>query len=664
MIVETGHFALVLAFALALIQSSVPLAGARAGNERMMAVAGPVAITGFALIALSFAALTMAYAQSDFSVANVWQNSHSLKPMLFKITGTWGNHEGSMLLWVLILTFFGALVAAFGGNLPASLRANVLAVQGWIGAAFMLFLLATSNPFARLTPAPFEGRDLNPILQDIGLAVHPPMLYLGYVGFSVCFSFAVAALIDGRIDAAWARWVRPWTLAAWMFLTGGIAMGSYWAYYELGWGGFWFWDPVENASFMPWLAGTALLHSALVMEKRSALKIWTVLLAILTFSLSLLGTFLVRSGVLTSVHAFATDPSRGVFILAILTIFIGGSLALFAVRASSLAAGGIFHPVSREGALVLNNLFLTTATATVFIGTLYPLFIEALTGDKISVGAPFFNLTFGLLMIPLLAIVPFGPMLAWKRGDLIGAAQRLMAAFGGAVLAVLVVLLFVDGATAFAALGVGLAFWLILGALTDIIMKSGVTSVKPSVAVRRLIGLPRSVFGTALAHLGLGLTVLGLVGVISLETEKIVTMRPGETLEISGYALRFEGIQPFKGPNYTEDRGRFVLTGREGKELGEIVSAKRFYPVRQMPTTEAGIRTLGLSQLYVSLGDKTADGGMVVRVWWKPLVTLIWIGGLVMMLAGAISLMDRRLRVGAPARRKRTLPAKPSLDTP
>ena len=437
--VETGHFALVLAFALALVQSTLPLIGARKGDERMMAVGAPAAMMGFALIALSFGALTMAYLQSDFSVANVWENSHSLKPTLFKLTGTWGNHEGSMVLWVLILTFFGALVAVFGANLPASLRANVLAVQGWIGAAFMLFILVTSNPFARLIPAPFEGRDLNPVLQDIGLAVHPPMLYLGYVGFSVCFSFAVAALIDGRVDAAWARWVRPWTLAAWMFLTGGIAMGSYWAYYELGWGGFWFWDPVENASFMPWLAGTALLHSALVMEKRSALKIWTILLAILTFSLSLLGTFLVRSGVLTSVHAFATDPGRGIFILAILTVFIGGSLALFAFRAPSLSAGGLFHPISREGALVLNNLFLTTATATVLVGTLYPLLVEAVAGDKISVGAPFFNLTFGLLMVPLLLAVPFGPMLAWKRGDLFAAAQRLTAAFGGALLAVLIV---------------------------------------------------------------------------------------------------------------------------------------------------------------------------------------------------------------------------------
>ena len=661
--VETGHFALVLAFALALVQSLVPLVGARTGNERMMAVGGPVALTGFAMTALSFAALTVAYAQSDFSVANVWENSHSLKPFLYKITGTWGNHEGSMLLWVLILTFFGALVAVFGKNLPATLRANVLAVQGWIGAAFLLFLLATSNPFTRLSPAPIEGRDLNPILQDIGLAIHPPLLYLGYVGFSICFSFAVAALIDGRIDASWARWVRPWTLAAWTFLTGGIAMGSYWAYYELGWGGFWFWDPVENASFMPWLAGTALLHSAIVMEKRSALKIWTVLLAILTFSLSLLGTFLVRSGVLTSVHAFATDPSRGVFILCILTLFIGGSLALFALRAPTLTAGGVFHPISREGALVLNNLFLTTATATVLLGTLYPLIVEAVSGDKISVGAPFFNLTFGPLMLPLLAIVPFGPLLAWKRGDVFAVAQRLMAAFAGALLAVLSTMLFVDGASVFAALGIGLAVWLILGALTDLALKAGFGSVSGRIMLRRLVGLPKSTFGTALAHLGLGLSTLGLVGVLSFETENILTMKPGQTIEVAGRTLRFEEIHPFQGPNFTEERGRFSLLGDDGKPYGEIVSAKRFYPVRNMPTTEAGIRTIGLSQLYISLGDPTADGAIVVRIWWKPLVTLIWFGALVMMAAGAISLMDRRLRVGAPMRKQRAVTEKPSPVT-
>ncbi|TIR25762.1 MAG: heme lyase CcmF/NrfE family subunit [Mesorhizobium sp.] len=651
--VETGHFALVLAFALSLVQMLVPLVGARTGNQRLMAVGGPVTVTGFALTALSFTALASAYAGSDFSVANVWENSHSLQPMIYKITGTWGNHEGSMLLWVLILTFFGALVAVFGNNLPATLKANVLAVQGMIGAAFFLFILTTSNPFIRLNPAPVEGRDLNPVLQDLGLAIHPPLLYLGYVGFSVCFSFSVAALIEGRIDASWARWVRPWTLVAWMFLTGGIAMGSYWAYYELGWGGFWFWDPVENASFMPWLAGTALLHSAIVMEKRSALKIWTLLLAILTFSLSLLGTFLVRSGVLTSVHAFATDPARGVFILCILTLFIGGSLALFALRASSLTAGGLFHPISREGALVLNNLFLTTATATVLVGTLYPLALEALTGGKISVGAPFFDLTFGPLMLPLLAIVPFGPLLAWKRGDVIAASQRLMAAFALAIAAMLVTGLFIDGASVFAALGVGLAVWLVAGALTDLAVKSGAGSVAPAVMLRRFTGLPRSVFGTALAHLGLGLTLLGIVGTLCFGTERILTMRPGETVELSGHTLRFEGLFPQKGPNFTEDRARFLLIGADGNANGEISSAKRFFQARQMATTESGIRTLGLSQLYLSLGDEGNDGSVVVRLWWKPLVTLIWGGALVMMAGAAMSLADRRLRVGAPARRRK-----------
>lgn len=653
--VELGHFALVLAFALALVQASVPLIGARLGSQRLMQIAEPAAMTGFLLVAMSFATLIVAYVQSDFSVANVWENSHSAKPMIFKISGTWGNHEGSMLLWVFILSLFGTLVAAFGRNLPPSLRATVLAVQGFIGATFLLFILTTSNPFARLVPAPIEGRDLNPVLQDIGLAIHPPLLYLGYVGFSIAFSFAAAALIEGRMDAAWARWVRPWALTAWLFLTAGIAMGSYWAYYELGWGGFWFWDPVENASFLPWLAGTALLHSAIVMERRSALKIWTVLLSILTFSLSLLGTFLVRSGVLTSVHAFATDPTRGVFILAILVVFIGGSLALFAWRASALSTGGLFHPISREGALVLNNLFLTTATATVLVGTLYPLVVEALSGEKISVGAPFFNLTFGPLIVPLLLAVPFGPLMAWKRGDLAAVMQRLWFAFAGALLAIMLVYALVDGASVLAALGAGLACWLILGALTDLATKAGVGQAPPASVLRRLRGLPRSVFGTALAHAGVGLTVLGIVTVTALQGERIVTMQPGDTLEIAGYSLDFQGMQPATGPNYTERRAIFALSS-EGRALGQVVSAKRFFKARQTTTTEAGIRTLGLSQLYVSLGDQT-DDGMVVRVWWKPLVTLIWLGALTMAAGGLVSLLDRRLRIGAPSRRRRGEPA-------
>ena len=650
--VEIGHFALILALALGLVQMTVPLIGARAGDERMMAVAGPVTLAGFAFTALSFTILTIAYAQSDFSLQNVWENSHSLKPMLYKVTGVWGNHEGSMLLWVLILTFFGGMVALFGNNLPASLKATVLAVQGSIGVAFFLFILITSNPFTRLSPAPIEGRDLNPILQDIGLAIHPPLLYLGYVGFSICFAFSVAALIEGRIDAAWARWVRPWTLVAWVFLTGGIAMGSYWAYYELGWGGFWFWDPVENASFMPWLAGTALLHSAIVMEKRSALKIWTLLLAILTFSLSLLGTFLVRSGVLTSVHAFATDPSRGVFILCILMLFIGGSLALFAWRAPSLTQGGLFQPISREGSLVLNNLFLTTATATVFIGTLYPLLVEAISGDKISVGPPFFNLTFIPLMVPLLVLVPFGPLLAWKRGDAMAVAQRLMFAFGASLIAALVTAFLIDGSSAIAAFGVGLAVWLVLGSLTDLAIKAGIGNVSASVAVRRFIGLPRSVFGTALAHLGLGLTVLGLVGAICFGTESVLTMKPGEISELSGKRVRFDNVVEVRGPNYNDERAHFSLLGPAGEVRREIWSSRRFYPVRRMNTTEAGIATLGFSQLYISIGEDTSNG-MVVRIWWKPLVILIWGGGLFMMAGGTMSLLDRRLRVGAPARRGR-----------
>jgi cytochrome c-type biogenesis protein CcmF len=653
MMIETGHFALVLAFALSLVQVALPLLGARTGDARLMAVGRPVAITCFAMTGLAFAVLVSAYMVSDFSVVNVFENSHSQKPMLYKITGTWGNHEGSMLLWVLILTLFGALVAAFGRNLPATLQASVLSVQGMVGAAFFLFILMTSNPFARLNPAPIEGRDLNPILQDIGLAIHPPLLYLGYVGFSVCFSFAVAALIEGRIDAAWARWVRPWTLVAWIFLTGGIAMGSFWAYYELGWGGFWYWDPVENASFMPWLAGTALLHSAIVMEKRGALKIWTLLLSILAFSLSLLGTFLVRSGVLTSVHAFASDPSRGVFILAILVFFIGGALALFAWRSQSLAPGGLFHPISREGALVLNNLFLSTATATVLVGTLYPLAIEAVTGDKISVGEPFFNLTFGPVFAVLLVAVPFGPLLAWKRGDLFAAAQRLTVAFALAALAGILALLFLDRNAALAALGIGLAFWLIFGALTDLALRAGVGKVTPTTALRRLAGLPRSAHGTALAHLGLGLSTLGVVAVVTLQTETILTMKPGETVDVAGYTLRFEALNPHRGPNYTEDQGVFPVFEADGDRIATIVSSKRLYTARRMPTTEAGIETLILSQLYVSLGDETDDGGVVVRVWWKPLVTLIWLGALVMMIGGTLSLADRRLRVGAPARPKK-----------
>ncbi|MDZ7600791.1 MAG: heme lyase CcmF/NrfE family subunit [Hoeflea sp.] len=663
MITEIGHFALVLALATSIVQSFAPLIGARRRDAGLMAIGPVAAMASLTLVAIAFAALTYAYVTSDFSVLNVVENSHSLKPMLYKVTGVWGNHEGSMLLWVLILVLFSALVALFGRNLPDTLKANVLSVQAWITVAFLLFVLLTSNPFIRLDPAPAEGNDLNPILQDIGLAIHPPLLYLGYVGFSISFAFAIAALIEGRIDAAWARWVRPWTLTAWVFLTAGISMGSYWAYYELGWGGWWFWDPVENASFMPWLVGTALLHSAVVMEKREALKIWTVLLAILTFSFSLLGAFLVRSGVLTSVHAFATDPERGVFILGILVVFIGGALALFGLRVGTLKAGGMFAPISREGSLVLNNLFLTTAAATVLIGTLYPLLLEAVTGTKISVGAPFFNLTFGPLMVPLLMAVPFGPLLAWKRADLAGAAHRLYFAIGASLLVGLGVVFVQTGAPVLAGLGIALGMFLIFGALTDLALRAGIGRVSPGVAWSRLSGLPRSAFGSALGHMGLGVTVIGIVMVSVFSTETVVAMKPGDTATAGGYELHFDGIREYNGPNYTAQSGEFTVS-RNGQEVAMIASAKRFYQARGMPTTEAGILTFGASQLYIALGDPEANGGLVVRIWWKSWVTFIWYGTVVMMIGGILSLSDRRLRIGAPNRaRSSKAGAKPAEAT-
>ncbi len=647
MIPELGHYALVLAFALGMVQSIAPILGARAHDVALMRLAGSTAVMQFAFVALSFLALTFCYVTSDFSVATVYENSHSMMPLVYKITSVWGNHEGSMLLWVLILSLFGAAVAGFGGNLPATLKARVLSVQSWIACAFYLFILLTSNPFLRLAEAPFEGRDLNPILQDIGLAIHPPLLYLGYVGFSIAFSFAIAALIEGRIDAAWARWVRPWTLAAWMFLTVGVAMGSYWAYYELGWGGFWFWDPVENASLMPWLAGTALLHSAVVMEKRNALKIWTVLLAILTFSLSLVGTFLVRSGVLTSVHTFANDPARGIFILVILVLFIGGGLTLFTWRAPLLKQGGLFAPISREGALVFNNLFLTTACLTVFVGTLYPLALEALTGDKISVGAPFFNLTFAPLFIPLLFAMPFGPLLAWKRGDILGAAQRLMAAFGIGLFTVAVVFVVEGGNSALAPFGIGLALFLMAGALTDLVERIGLFRVPLPAVRQRTAGLPRSVWGTAVAHFGMGVTLLGIVCVSTWSSELIVAVKSSQSISLSGYDLSFDGLVQRSGPNYRELVAKFTV--REGGvSIGVLEPSKRSFSSRGMTTTEAALMTRGASQLYLSLGDANDDGSVAVRLYYKPLVLLIWLGAVVMMLGGALSLSDRRLRIGAP----------------
>lgn len=657
MIVEIGHYALVLALALAIVQAVVPLAGALRHDGPLMAMARPAAVLQFVLIGVSFAALTYAYVVSDFSLVNVFENSHSAKPMIYKISGVWGNHEGSMLLWVLILALFGAMVAVFARSMPDDLRALVLAVQSWIAAAFLLFVLFTSNPFARIAVPPLEGRDLNPLLQDPGLAIHPPLLYVGYVGFSITFSFAAAALISGRIDSAWARYVRPWTLIAWIFLTLGIAMGSYWAYYTLGWGGFWFWDPVENASLMPWLAGTALLHSAAVMEKRDALKIWTIFLAILAFSLSLLGTFLVRSGVLTSVHAFATDPQRGVFILIILIAFIGGSLALFALRASALKPGGIFAPVSREGALVLNNLLLTTSCATVFVGTLYPLALEAMTGEKISVGAPFFNLTFGPLFIPIVLAMPLGQMLAWKRGDLLGAAQRLTfaAALGGIGALALYGL---RGGSVVAPLLCGLALYCIVGAFVEVAGRIVGRGVPVSVMFARAWGLPRSSWGTAFAHAGVGLTLFGLAAT-QWGVERIVTAKVGEPIEVGPYQVVIRSIEPRDGSNYREWVAHSsVLSG--GRELARIDPSRRNFAARQTMRTEAGIVTLGLGQIYMNMADQHGGGSVDVRLYWKPYVALIWIGGLVMSLGGLLSLADRRLRIGIAKRAKIRTPVRAS----
>ena len=646
MIPELGHFALALAVALGFAQAVVPLWGAQRGDTRMMQAAPALALGQFFAVAVSFASLAWSNVVSDFSVLNVAENSNSLEPLIYKLTGTWGNHEGSILFWCLILTLCGAAVAAFGGNLPSSLRARVIGVLGLAGVGFQLFALLESDPFLRLWPPPIDGRDLNPLLQDPGLAMHPPILYTGYVGFAVPFAFAVAALLEGRIDAAWGRWVRPWTLAAWCFLTGGIALGSWWAYYELGWGGFWFWDPVENASLLPWLTGTALLHSALVVEKREALKVWTVLLAIGTFSFSLSGTFLVRSGILNSVHAFANDPARGVFILALLGLVIGGSLLLFALRAPVLAATGIFAPISREGALVLNNILLCSIAAVVTTGTMYPLFADLLLGEKLSVGAPFFNATVFPLAVPLFAAMSLGPVLSWKRADLGAAAQKL---WWAALVAAAVGLFAATRATLLPTLAFAAAAWLILGAFADIVERTRLFRLPLSASARRLLGLSRGTFGTTLAHAGLGVTVAGIAA-MSLAQSSIVLLHPGEVAHVGGYDWQLAELHDAAGPNYSA-RAATIRVSRDGRPVTVLVPERRSFPVQQITTTEARISTNGLRDLYAVLGEER-DGGAVLRLHVNPLAPWIWFGALIMALGGAVSLADRRLRVGAPSRRR------------
>ncbi|MEM6309260.1 MAG: heme lyase CcmF/NrfE family subunit [Pseudomonadota bacterium] len=650
MVTELGHFALILAFVVALVQAVVPLWGAWRCDARLMALAEPAAHAQFLLTAFAFGALMWAFVVSDFSLRLVVLNSHSAKPLIYKISGTWGNHEGSMLLWVLIVTLFGAMAAWFGGNLPPTLRARVLAVQSAIAVAFFAFILFTSNPFLRMAVPPFDGQDLNPLLQDVGLAIHPPFLYLGYVGLSMAFSFAVAALIEGRVDAAWGRWVRPWTLAAWVFLTIGIALGSWWAYYELGWGGFWFWDPVENASFMPWLLAAALLHSAIVVEKRESLKSWTILLAILAFGFSLIGTFIVRSGLLTSVHAFANDPERGVFILMILAVFMGGALVLFSIRAGALEARGVFGTLSRESALVANNVLLAVSCFVVFVGTMWPLAAEMFFDRKLSVGPPFFNAAFTPFMMLLGLIMPLGALLPWKRARVGQAVHKLRFVFVLAVVIGGLVWAMQTGRSLIGPLGMFIAAWIVMGAAIDLWSRTG-----RSGSVARLWRLPRADWGKALAHTGLGITFLGVAGLTSWQSEDIRVAQLNAPFDVSGFTLTLMDVERVEGPNYLATVGTIQLA-RNGRDIAVLKPEKRVYPVAQMPTTEAAIDYNLARDVYVVLGEPQAGGGWAVRTYVKPLTNWIWIGCALMALGGVFSLSDRRFRVAAGARKTAARP--------
>ena len=646
---ELGRFALALACCLALAQMVLPLLGAARRDARLMATAPGLAWGQLACLALSFACLATAAIGDDFSVANVAENSAVAKPLLYKIAGIWGNHEGSILLWSLILGGCGAAVAWFGRTLPSSLQARVLGVLGGTAAGFELFCLATSNPFDRIWPAPADGHGMNPLLQDPGLAVHPPILYAGYVGFAVPFAFAVAALLEGRVDAAWGRWVRPWAVAAWCFLTCGIALGSWWSYYVLGWGGYWFWDPVENASLLPWLTGTALVHSAIVVEKREALKVWTVLLAIGTFSLSLSGTFLVRSGILNSVHAFANDPARGVFILGLLGLVIGGALLLFAIRAPALAQGGIFAPLSREGALVLNNILLCAICAVVLTGTMYPPFMSLLSGSAISVGKPFFDATAAPMALPLLAVMAIGPMLPWKRAHLAPVIARLWWAGLLAGAAGLVAAFGLRGMLPVLAFAFGV--WVIAGSAAALAHRVQLFRLPLQESLERARNLPRAAFAAALAHVGAGITVIGLAG-MSQASHAIVSVHPGDGVELAGYRWTLQGIADAAGPNYRA-RVATILVTRDGRPVTTLHPSRRTFDAQNQTTSEVAIHTNLVSDLYAVLGDEHGQGAdrtAVLRLHDNLLAPWIWLGALVMALGGGLSLSDRRIRVGAPRR--------------
>ncbi|MDE8346175.1 MAG: heme lyase CcmF/NrfE family subunit [Acidocella sp.] len=649
MIPEIGHFALALAVAIALAQGVIGIFAPGLRDARAMRAAPALAISHFLAITAAFLALIYAGVVSDFTVENVADFSSSAVPLIYRITGTWGNHDGSMLLWCFILSLCGVTVAVFGGNLPASLRARVLGVLGLISGGFLLFTLSVSDPFIRIWPPPLDGAGVNPILQDPGLAFHPPVLYTGYVGFSVAFAFAIAALIEGRIDAAWGRWVRPWALISWCFLTSGIALGSWWSYYTLGWGGYWFWDPVENAALLPWLTGTALLHCAIVVEKREALKAWTVLLAIATFSLSLSGTFLVRSGILNSVHSFAAAPNQGLFILALLAITIGGSLLLFAVRAPALAASGFYAPLSRESALVLNNIFLCSITAVVFVGTLYPPFANLLFGIQLSVGAPFFNQTVLPLAAPLIIAMGIGPMMAWKRAALVPVLNRLWLAAG---VALLVFLVMAANRHIIAALGLAGGAWVVLAALSDVAERVRLFHASPSVTFNRLLALPRAAIGATLGHIGFGVMVLGMAG-MTLATQSVIVLKPGQSTMLGGYKWTLNDIHDAPGPNYSQ-RVADISVADNGKVFLNLHPSRRFFSAQKVITNDAAIHTNGFQDLYAVFADEPpGSGGAELRLNRHPLAPEIWFGGLIMALGGGISLSDRRLRVGAPSRLKK-----------
>jgi cytochrome c-type biogenesis protein CcmF len=644
MIPEIGHFALIVALCIAVVQAIVPMVGSLRGVTGWMALARPAAQGQFVFVAIAFACLAWSFVNNDFSVLNVASNSNSSLPVHYRFAASWGSHEGSLLLWVLMLTLWMLAVTVFSRQLPREMLARVLAVMAMISIGFLTFMLFTSNPFERLLPAAPDGRDLNPLLQDPGMVIHPPMLYMGYVGTSVVFAFAIAALISGRLDAAWARWSRPWTTTAWAFLTVGIALGSAWAYYELGWGGWWFWDPVENASFMPWLVATALVHSLAVTEKRGGFKIWTVLLAILAFSLSLLGTFLVRSGVITSVHAFATDPTRGVFILGFLAIVVGASLALFAWRAPSVGVGGKFELISREAMLLANNVLLLAAAAAVLLGTLYPLFLDALRGEKISIGTPWFEIMFPICMVPALFVMGIGPIARWKEAKVPELAQRLKWAFGVAVVSAILVPMIMGKWTPLVALGLLLATWIAASGIVN--LRERLAQLKSSnPGVRgRLRSLPRGYWGMLVAHLGIAVFLVGVTMVRGYETEKDVRMMVGDTVEVGGYTFRLDGLEQVKGPNYDATRGHIQVL-RNGREVTLLHPEKRFYPVQQMPMTEADMDSGILRDLYVSLGEPVGGGAWVVRVYHKPFIDWIWAGCFLMAIGGVIAVTDRRYRL-------------------